>query len=143
VPAYACPAEPGRSQGGKPALALDRATVDSLKGVLGDNHPYTLCALTSLSNNLSMAGDHAEARLVSQDVYDRSRRARPEDHPYTLACATNLAVDLEATGATAEAATLRLDTRRRLQHKLGREHPSTVNMERGRRAECDNEVPPT
>jgi tetratricopeptide (TPR) repeat protein len=125
------------------ALAFDRATLDSLKGVLGDNHPYTLCALTSLSNNLSMAGDHAEARLVSQDVYDRSRRARPEDHPYTLACATNLAVDLEATGATAEAATLRLDTKRRLQHTLGREHPSTVNMERGRRAECDIEVPPT
>jgi hypothetical protein len=125
------------------AMSLDRATFESLKGVLGDEHPYTLCAFTALSNDLSMTGNHAEARLISQDVYNRSKHARSEDHPYTLACATNLAVDLEATGATAEAMTLRLDTRRRLQFKLGREHPDTVNMERGRRAECDNEVPPT
>ena len=125
------------------ALSLDRATVESLEGVLGDEHPYTLCALTALSNDLSMTGNHAEARVVSQDVYNRSKHARSEDHPYTLACATNLAVDLEATGATAEAMALRLDTRRRLQFRLGLEHPDTVNMERGRRAECDNEVPPT
>ncbi len=125
------------------AMTLDRATVDSLRGVLGEGHPYTLCALTGLSNDLSMAGDDAQARLVSQDVYSRSRRIRSEDHPYTLACATNLAIDLEATGATAEAIALRLDTRHRLQHKLGREHPETVNMERGRRAECENEVPST
>jgi tetratricopeptide (TPR) repeat protein len=125
------------------AVALDRVTSESLTRHVGRDHPYTLCALAGLSNDLSIAGDHEEARKVSQEVYDRSRRARYEDHPYTLACATNLALDLEATGAVTEAATLRADTRRRLQHTLGREHPETINMERGRRAECDTEVPPT
>lgn len=125
------------------AKALDLATIEVLVRVLGDNHSYTLCGMTNLSNDLSMAGDHAEAKNVSRDVFDRSRRARPKDHPYTLACATNLALDLEATGATDEAAALRADTRRRLQRKLGRNHPETVNMERGFRAECDTEVPPT
>ena len=125
------------------AKALDLATIESLGHVLDDDHPYTLCARTNLSNDLSMADDHAEARKVSQDVYDRSRKVRPKDHPYTLACATNLALDLEATGASEEAAALRAETRKRLQRKLGRDHPETVNMERGRRAECDTEVPPT
>jgi hypothetical protein len=125
------------------AAELDRETIDSLRHVLGADHLYTLCGLTNLSNDLSLEGNHTEARKVSQDVYDRSKRTRPEDHPYTLACAANLALDLEATGATDEAAMLRADTRRRLQRKLGREHPETVSMERGRRAECDSEVPPT
>jgi hypothetical protein len=74
---------------------------------------------------------------------ERSRQQRAPDHPYTLACAVNLAFDLDATGAKAEAAELRKDTKERMRRKLGPEHPETVNMERGRRAECDTEVPPT
>jgi hypothetical protein len=125
------------------AAELDQQNLEALKRVLGENHPYTLCGLTSLSNNLSLDGKHAEACEVSRDVYDRSKRIRAEDHPYSLACAANLSLDLEATGAIAEAAELRADTRRRMQRKLGREHPETVSMERGHRAECDSEVPPT
>lgn len=125
------------------AKALDLATIEALLRVLGDNHLYTLCGMTNLSNDYSMSGNHAEAKNVSQDVFNKSKQIRPKDHPYTLACATNLVLDLEAIGATDEAASLRTDTRRRLQRKLGRNHPDTVNMERGFRAECDTEVPPT
>jgi tetratricopeptide (TPR) repeat protein len=125
------------------AAELDRITLDALERILGANHPYTLCCLTNLSNDLSMAGDMAGARKLSEMALERSRQQRAPDHPYTLACAVNLAFDLDATGAKAEAAELRKDTKERMRRKLGPEHPETVNMERGRRAECDTEVPPT
>jgi tetratricopeptide (TPR) repeat protein len=125
------------------AYEQDNRTLKALRRVLGPNHPYALCCASNISNDLSQMGKHAEAKAASAEVLGRSREARVPDHPYTLACAANLALDLDATGAKREAAKLRKETIERMRSKLGEEHPETANIERGRRAECDSEVPPT
>jgi cellulose biosynthesis protein BcsQ/tetratricopeptide (TPR) repeat protein len=125
------------------AGALDDRTLEALERILGRDHPYTLCCACNTANNLAMTGRHAEAQQTSEQVFERSRRLRGPDHPYTLACAGNLSIDLDATGATAEAATLRRDVLDGMRQRFGLEHPDIVNFERGRRAECDIEVPKT
>ena len=123
------------------ALEMDRASLERLNGALGADHPYVLCCTTSMGNDLAMLGRPAEARQVSESVYKQSQRVRGPDHPYTLACAANLALDLAATGSPVEAAELRQSTVDHLRRVLGSEHPEFVDMERGRRADCDIEVP--
>jgi tetratricopeptide (TPR) repeat protein len=125
------------------ALALDQRTLKALEKTVGPDHPYVLCCSCGLANDLSMMGEHSKARKISEKLLERSEQVRVEDHPYTLACAANLALDLDDTGAHNEATKLRNETKARMRQRLGAEHPETVNVERARRAECDNEVPPT
>ena len=125
------------------AYVLNSQTLATLARVVGLDHPYALCCASNMSNDLSKLERSAEARAVSEEVLERSRRVRVHNHPYTLACAANLAFDLDATGAKAEAAALRAQTIEDMRSKLGVEHPETANVERGRRAECDSEVPST
>ena len=123
------------------ALVMDRASLGRLEEALGTDHPYVFCCATSIGNDLAMLGRAAEARQISESVYEQSQRVRGPDHPYTLACAANLALDLAATGSPVEAAELRRGAVDRLRRVLGSEHPEFVDMERGRRADCDIEVP--
>jgi cellulose biosynthesis protein BcsQ/tetratricopeptide (TPR) repeat protein len=123
------------------ALEMDRSTFERLDGALGSDHPYVLCCATGMGNDLGMMGRSAEARQVSERVFEQTQRVRGPDHPYTLACAANLALDLDATGSATEAAELRQSTVDRSRRVLGSEHPETADMERGRRADCEIEVP--
>lgn len=125
------------------ARTMGASTLDALERTLGSEHPYSLCSASNMSNNLFILGRHEAARELSEQVLARSLRVRSPDHPYTLACAANLCLDLDATGKPAEAAALRHDTRERMQRKLGADHPEVLGFDRGRRAECDIEVPPT
>jgi hypothetical protein len=125
------------------ATALDDATYAGLAATLGERHPHTLCSASGRATNLATSGQPAEALALSQQVYDLSAEVRRLDHPVTLACAANLALDLAAAGDHAKAAELKRETNKRMRLQLGNEHPEIVNVERGRRAECDIEIPTT
>jgi hypothetical protein len=122
---------------------MDTRTVDALTRLLGEEHPYALCAAANLTNDLAAAHELAEARALSEKVYERSCRRREEMHPYTLSCAVNLAADLQLTGDEFEGQALLDRTLTELQRRLGANHPETADARRGKRAECDIEPPPT
>ncbi|WP_191838090.1 FxSxx-COOH system tetratricopeptide repeat protein [Catellatospora chokoriensis] len=123
------------------AHELDEQTLQSLRRTLGDEHPYTIACMGNHTNNLAAAGLAEQSHALSQEVYDLAVAARGAHHPDTLASATNLALDLSAVGRHAEANNIRLQALQKLWETLGTEHPDTINVERGRRAEIDIEVP--
>ncbi|GAB7050436.1 hypothetical protein JCM9534A_55620 [Catenuloplanes indicus JCM 9534] len=125
------------------ALDLDQRTLGALTGSLGDEHSYTLCVAANHANNLVQAHELAAARDLSEKTLALSRSARGPQHPYTLACAANTALDRIATGNDAGGRSLLDETVLALSEALGPDHPETVDIGRGKRAECDIEPPPT
>jgi tetratricopeptide (TPR) repeat protein len=124
------------------ARRLDEASLAGFRRRLGDDHPHTLVSAANHTNNLARDGESARALEMSRDIHERSLRVRPAGHPNTLAAAANLALDLDTAGDHAAATALRRETIEELRRLLGPEHPETINVERGRRAEIDLEVPP-
>jgi tetratricopeptide (TPR) repeat protein len=123
------------------AMELDERTYVAFGQVLKEKHPHVLCSASNRTNNLALAGRFEDALAASKKVLDLSLEVRAHNHPLTLACATNHALDLAAAGRHEEASALRIDTLDKLRTVLGANHPETINMERGRRAECDIEPP--
>jgi hypothetical protein len=125
------------------AEQLNGAALDGLRNVgLHPDHPWILCALNNQANILAAKEQHEDARKISEEATDRSRRKRGEDHPHTLACAANFAQDLYATGKGMESTSLRRDTLARLRAKLGNDHPDTIAAGLEIRMDCDIEPPP-
>jgi tetratricopeptide (TPR) repeat protein len=133
------------------AMSLDSGAYATLKEVLGPDHPYTLCAGSSLATDFSLAGDHDRARALSGEMLERSRITsggprtirNGAEHPYLLGRAINHAHDLRATGETEAAETLLRDSIAALRLALGPDHPEVLSAERGGRLEGDIEAPPT
>ncbi|WP_338416079.1 toll/interleukin-1 receptor domain-containing protein [uncultured Sphaerotilus sp.] len=100
--------------------------LDTMRRVLGEDHPATLTALNNLGQILKAQGDLVGARLYAQQVLDTSRRVLGEDDPDTLTALNNLGLILKAQGDLVGArlyAQQVLDTRRRV---LGEDHPDTL-----------------
>ncbi|MDR7324717.1 FxSxx-COOH system tetratricopeptide repeat protein [Catenuloplanes niger] len=125
------------------AFDLDERTLRSLTNALGAEHGYTLCAASNHSNNLAQAHDLQAARDLSRKTLELSRSVRGVEHPYTLACAVNSALDLVASGDSVQGRELLDETVLAMSRTLGPDHPETVDVGRGKRAECDIEPPPT
>jgi tetratricopeptide (TPR) repeat protein len=132
-----------RAQGGwREARALDESTLSIMREVLGEEHPYTLCAANNYTNNLVLDREFAKAHEMSRQTLTVSRKVRGDTHPYTLACAINAASDMQEVGDEA-GEELRRTTIAAFARILGPEHPETLDADRGKRAECDIEPPPT
>lgn len=116
-----------------------------LRELLGEGHPYRLCAATNLASDLARSSNYEAACRLSAEILETSRRneVRGDDHPYTLGCALNHALDLQSVGRGDEAADLWNWTRGRLVAVLGPDHPDTLQARERRRIEADIEPPPT
>ena len=137
---------------GEPARArtLDERCYAELGRVLAPDHPYTVCAGTSLATDYALAGEHERAVELSRRMVDASRaiaggghEARDgAEHPYLLLRGINLSHDLRATGSR-DADALYAEMLGGLRRSLGTDHPEVVAAEQGHRTEGDIEPPPT
>jgi tetratricopeptide (TPR) repeat protein len=133
------------------ARAADERCYRALTEVLSPEHPYTLCAGTSLATDLASTGEHAAALELSTVVLRLSREssggrheARDDfEHPYLLMRAVNLAHDLRATGSIEDGDAMFEESFASLRRYLGVDHHEVVAIARGGRAESDIEPPPT
>ncbi|GIJ53311.1 FxSxx-COOH system tetratricopeptide repeat protein [Virgisporangium aurantiacum] len=123
---------------------LGRRNHRGLVDVLGENHPYTICAGTSLASDLALAGDPAAALDLSRQMYELSQDAYGSgDHPYVLMRAANLSYDLAAMGFDEEATPYYERSVEGLRRALGVDHPEFEAVLAKRRMEGDIEPPPT
>jgi tetratricopeptide (TPR) repeat protein len=125
------------------AYELDNETFQAMQEVLGREHPYTLCATTGLSNDLAFQQKLEDARALSEETLRMSRRVRGPRHPHTLACAINAAFDFQALNEKEVGQELFDSSLADLRAVLGDNHPDVLDANRGVRAECDIEPPPT
>jgi tetratricopeptide (TPR) repeat protein len=133
------------------ARALDERCYLELTHVLGSEHPYTLCAGSSLATDYALTGESESALRLSTLMVEITRTtsggghdARDGgEHPYLLMRAINLAHDLRANGAEIEAEALLQESLSGLRRSLGPGHPDVVAAERTIRTEGDIEPPPT
>jgi hypothetical protein len=127
------------------ARRLNTDAEGRLRELLGDRHPYVLCAATNLASDHAAAGDYVAACRLSEAILEISQdeSVRGPDHPYTLGCAVNYALDLDAVGRTDEAADLWRRTQARFAAVLGPVHPDTLQARERRRVDADIEPPPT
>ncbi|MEV6303476.1 FxSxx-COOH system tetratricopeptide repeat protein [Actinoplanes sp. NPDC051861] len=123
------------------ARSLDEHAHRMLIDVLGEKHPNTLCAANNVANDLALSSESDVARELSDRTFQASREVRGEDHPYTQLCAVNLSLDLMATGDESKGEILLRQAAEALGRRLGPDHPVTLDAVRGRRAECDIEMP--
>ncbi|WP_442775610.1 tetratricopeptide repeat protein [Sphaerotilus montanus] len=100
--------------------------LNTMRRMLGEDHPHTFTSLSNLATILQAQGDLVGARRYAEQVLDTRRRVLGQDHPGTLTSLNNLATVLQAQGDLVGArryAEQVLDTRRRV---LGQDHPDTL-----------------
>lgn len=124
------------------ARRRDEKAVAEFVQILGDNHPYTVCAMHNLAIDLASLGHAGRALHETETVLKRSRAVVGAAHPDTVAAAVNLAlikIDLgDRTGHTDLASEFPA-----LERLLGVGHPQLTTAKSGVRIECDIEPPPT
>jgi tetratricopeptide (TPR) repeat protein len=125
------------------ARRLDENAHSTMVATLGAEHGYTLCAASGLANDLAMTDETEAAQRLSAATLAISRQSRGERHPYTLLCAVNAGFDLVATGEAEQGQIELAAAIEALADLLGPTHPDTLDAQRGKRAECDIEPPPT
>jgi tetratricopeptide (TPR) repeat protein len=133
------------------ARDIDRMSFAGLSRLLGDEHPYTICAGTSLATDLARAGESAEALALSRRMFDLSSAAYGgghearggAEHPYVLMRGINLSYDLRANRLVGEAEAMYQRSLEGLRRALGVDHPEYEAALAGRRMEGDIEPPPT
>ena len=116
---------------------------ETLQEVLGDEHPFTLCAANNYASCLVLDHKLSPARELCDRTLEISRGVRGDRHPDTLACAVNAAFTKQATEGDAAAQRSIAEALGVLAQVLGPNHPDTIDATRGKRAECDIEPPPT
>ncbi|MCO1657132.1 FxSxx-COOH system tetratricopeptide repeat protein [Pseudonocardia humida] len=109
-----------------PALQLLQRAYQLNMRNLGGDHSETLQAASDLATDLRRLGDHAAARDLDRDIFDRHRRISGPDYPDTLMAATHLAADLRRLGSYAAAYDLDRDILDRHRRISGPDHPDTL-----------------
>ncbi|MGH4007071.1 MAG: FxSxx-COOH system tetratricopeptide repeat protein [Pseudonocardiaceae bacterium] len=109
-----------------PARPLFERARNLCRSLLGDDHPDTLEAASSLSFNMLELGQYQQARQLAEDTLARCRRALSEDHPETLRSAFLLALSLWTLGQYKQAHQLAEDTLTRSRRALGYDHAHTL-----------------
>jgi len=105
------------------ARGLFRDMLERRRRTLGEDHPDTIAAASSLADLLSTLGDHEGARDLLRDVLERERRTLGEDHLHTLWSAERIAEEMNALGDHKGRWVMELEHRRRT---LGEDHPDTL-----------------
>ncbi|KAF8742801.1 Patatin-like phospholipase, partial [Rhizoctonia solani] len=110
----------------KEAERLHVYVQESLKQVLGNEHPDTLASMHALARSYSFLGRYEDARALFAQVVDTTKRVLGNDHPDTLTSMHELAGSYSSLGRYEEARALFaqvVDTKKRV---LGNDHPDTL-----------------
>ncbi len=104
-----------------PARALMEKVFLDRSQRLGDDHPETISALTTLAQ----AMDEVEAEPVLRDAFERAKHVFGRDNQATLTIQNSLALSLERLGQTREAESMLRDCLARRRAVMGETHPET------------------
>src|SRR5699024_6337242 len=87
------------------AILFGRKTLESLKSILGPDHPDTLTTRNNMALVLDKQGKYEEAFQIYQEVYEIQKRKNVlgPDHPDTLTTRNNMALVLSNQGKYEEA----------------------------------------
>ena len=107
------------------ALAIFQRNLERYK-VQGEDHPETLNVMNNLATTLTAMGDHPGARVLQEQVLERSKKILGKDHPFTLTSMGNLAVTLSAMGDHQGAKALQKQVLEQRKEILGKDHPATL-----------------
>ncbi|KEP45630.1 kinesin light chain [Rhizoctonia solani 123E] len=109
------------------AELLNTGVHETMKQVLGKDHPNTLDSMNNLACTYTNLGRHEDARSLHSETLDIRKRVLGKDHPDTLASMNNLANTYINLGRHEDARLLHsetLDIRKRV---LGKDHPDTLS----------------
>jgi hypothetical protein len=120
-----------------------RHAMNELRDVLGDDHPYTLCAHHNHAIDLALLGNEGHALDEFRTVRELSSRVRDASHPDHIACEINLALTRNAIAGPDVGRVALAEAVARLGNSLGADHPLVAAAAGGRWLECDIEPPAT
>jgi serine/threonine protein kinase len=109
------------------AEPLLRQGLDSLRRVLGEEHPDTLVAMNRLATLCAHSGKSVDAELLWVKALEVGRRVLGEEHPTTLEAMNDLALLYSGQeGKLAEAERMIVKCLKAKRRVLGEEHPDTL-----------------
>lgn len=107
------------------AAKMQKEVLEKRRRILGEEHPYTISAMSNLANTLGDLGQLDEAAKMKKEVLEKMKRILGEEHPDTLSVMNNLAVTLGDLSHLNEAITLLGVAALRMKGIHGEEHPRT------------------
>ncbi|CAE6410466.1 unnamed protein product, partial [Rhizoctonia solani] len=110
----------------KEAERLHVHVQESLKQVLGNEHPDTLASIHRLAGSYSSLGRYEDARSLYTQVVDTMKRVLGNDHPDTLAGMHELARSYSSLGRYEDARSLYTQVVDTMKRVLGNDHPDTL-----------------
>lgn len=109
------------------AEQVHRHTLALREGILGREHPDTLCSLNNLSEALREQGQYKEAEQIQRETLALRERVLGPEHPQTLDSMNNLAELFREQEKDDEAEQMNRQTLAIREKVLGREHPDTLD----------------
>lgn len=116
----------GRSE---EAVKLEEGVLEINREILGEDHPYTITAMTNLAVTYrEQPGRKNDAIPLLENILETQRRVAGEDDPDALKAMLDLAMAyLEVGGREEEARDIQEDVVEKMTKFLGEEHPLTLN----------------
>jgi tetratricopeptide (TPR) repeat protein len=108
------------------AEELQVQVMQTMKRVLGDEHPSTLTSISNLALTYESQGRWKEAEELQVQVIQTTKRMLGDEHPDTLTSMNNLALTYNSQGRWKEAEELQVKEMQTTKRVLGDEHPSTL-----------------
>jgi tetratricopeptide (TPR) repeat protein len=106
---------------------LQEHVLQTMKRVLGDEHPNTLTSMNHLALTYWNQGQWKEAEELSMQVMQTMKRVLGDEHPDTLTSMNHLALTYWNQGQWKEAEELEVEVMQARKRVLGDEHPSTLS----------------
>ncbi|KAF2819853.1 kinesin light chain [Ophiobolus disseminans] len=113
----------------KEAEELGVQVLQTMKRVLGDEHPSTLISMDNLASTYWNQGRWKEAEELEVQVMETTKRVLGDEHPDTLTSINNLAHTLELQSRHKEALALMDLCFQSRQKVLGEQHPATQSSQ--------------
>jgi tetratricopeptide (TPR) repeat protein len=105
---------------------LQVQVMQTMKRVLGNEHPSTLTSINNLALTYKGQGRWTEAEELQVQLMQMRKRVLGDEHPSTLTSMNNLALTYKGQGRWTEAAELQVQVMQTTKRVLGDEHPSTL-----------------
>ncbi len=108
------------------AEELELQVMETMKRVLGEEHPDTLISMGNLAATYRNQGRWKEAEELEMQVMKMRKRILGEEHPHTLISIGNLASIYQNQGQWKKAEKLQMQVMKIRKRVLGEEHPHTL-----------------
>ncbi|KAK7177485.1 kinesin light chain [Paraphaeosphaeria sporulosa] len=109
------------------AEELQVQVMQTMKRVLGDEHPDTLTRMANLASTYWNQGRWKEAEELEVQVVQTMKRVLGDEHPDTLSSMGNLAATYRNQGRWKEAEELQVQVMQAMKRVLGDEHRDTLS----------------